>query len=782
MLAGDDFPASGEINFTFANADIQVVGLVETTLGLNFSEDSSREDTNLNTDEFFEDTINSPSVSNAQLSPEDSLRDDDNFETEDLFGDPILSPSASHQDVQNKKVRKKRVPQPNETTPVKKRALDPSRWKAAKAKLAHNSGAAHISLRGKSVEARSMGGGCPPTCRRNCHANITHEQRLRIFQTFWALKDHTRQWDFIVRHVKRVEIRQRRDPTEDKADAFRKHSYIYNLYNPDNISETISVCQTMFLATLSVSVTYVKTAFIRLDKSEGKISPIKMGKIKKKTPASVALDNSVVEHIKSYPTVESHYCRERTKRQYLDEHLSVSRMYRMYIIKRGNKQRNATLAQYREIFNTKFNLSFFKPKKDQCPDCLAWNNMTESEKAKAEAVKKYSDHIQDKKKVKLLKEDDLTASKAKNEAEGSSTVRVITFDLEKVLYCPKGENSDFFYKRKLSNYNFTVFDCITKEAVCYCWDQLTAGRGADEICSCLLHYIGVKVEEGVIEFHFYSDNCSAQNKNQFLFSLYCWLCLKYGIKIVHRWLVKGHTHMECDSVHAMVEKRTKNVEIFTPSQWFGLIRAAKVNPPMYKVVEVDQSMVFNFERLGEMHLWARNVPILSLKELSLSSEIPGVATYKTEYDGAPKTFRVLPQAVGRPINWKTFQLPCAYSGVIPLPPKLYEDLMWYVKKGHIPTAYLYFYNSLPKPVPVPPTTQEAAQLEDVPQVLQVASQVPQHRRAVQAAKGKQPASLPAKRKETVQSSRVGQQSKRRKKKNQPETINSDEDDPDPHNV
>jgi hypothetical protein len=53
---------------------------------------------------------------------------------------------------------------------------------------------------------------------------------------------------------------------------------------------------------------------------------------------------------------------------------------------------------------------------------------------------------------------------------------------------------------------------------------------------------------------------------------------------------------------------------------------------------------------------------------------------------------------------------------------------------------------------------------------------------VKAAKGKQPKSRPAKRKDTVKTSRVGQQSKKRKKTNQPETISSDEDDPEPEHV
>lgn len=79
--------------------------------------------------------------------------------------------------------------------------------------------------------------------------------------------------------------------------------------------------------------------------------------------------------------------------------------------------------------------------------------------------------------------------------------------------------------------------------------------------------------------------------------------------------------------------------------------------------------------------------------------------YKTKYDGEPKSFTVLSKTVGRPINWKNYQLSPAYSEAIPLKPKLHADLMWYVQKGHIPTAYHCFYNALPKPAVVPRQTK-----------------------------------------------------------------------------
>ena len=85
--------------------------------------------------------------------------------------------------------------------------------------------------------------------------------------------------------------------------------------------------------------------------------------------------DSVKEHINMFAKVESHYTRENSKREYLDEKLSISEMYRLYIIwARKNGKMIATKHHYNDIFNTQFNLSFFKPKKDQCNLCEGYEN------------------------------------------------------------------------------------------------------------------------------------------------------------------------------------------------------------------------------------------------------------------------------------------------------------------------------------------------------------------------------------------------------------------------
>lgn len=55
---------------------------------------------------------------------------------------------------------------------------------------------------GKLKEAKKMGQPCNSTCRLKCIDNISDEFRRKLFNDYWKLGDHSRQWDFIARCVK----------------------------------------------------------------------------------------------------------------------------------------------------------------------------------------------------------------------------------------------------------------------------------------------------------------------------------------------------------------------------------------------------------------------------------------------------------------------------------------------------------------------------------------------------------------------------------------------------
>nr|CAI5835143.1 unnamed protein product [Callosobruchus analis] len=68
-----------------------------------------------------------------------------------------------------------------------------------------------------------------------------------------------------------------------------------------------------------------------------------------------------------------------------------------------------------------------------------------------------------------------------------------------------------YYKRQLWTYCLGIHNLGSNEVFMYTWDESIASRGAQEVGSCILHYIKffVKTEKLVM----YSDQCGGQNRN-----------------------------------------------------------------------------------------------------------------------------------------------------------------------------------------------------------------------------------------------------------------------------
>jgi predicted aldo/keto reductase-like oxidoreductase len=113
----------------------------------------------------------------------------------------------------------------------------------------------------------------------------------------------------------------------------------------------------------------------------------------------------VRDHINSFETVESHYCRRNSKMLYLPAGLSLPKMYSLYVqLYSLEAAEPVKLSFYRFIFNTEFNLSFHRPKKDQCDICQTFENSLPEEK---ETLKfQYEKHVINKSKAREHKEAD----------------------------------------------------------------------------------------------------------------------------------------------------------------------------------------------------------------------------------------------------------------------------------------------------------------------------------------------------------------------------------------
>ncbi|KAL4708107.1 hypothetical protein ACJJTC_009886 [Scirpophaga incertulas] len=422
------------------------------------------------------------------------------------------------------------------------------------------------------------------SCRMKCYVKFSHEQRQHIFYKFWRLGNRHQQWTFLTNLVTR-KIKRRM-----LTDVTSKRKFSSN----DKITDYVNVYKKILLNTISISDQVVNTALIKLDTSSGIISTDQRGK-HSHHPKQITqvVTKSVCNHIQSLQPVESHFTRKRSEKLYLDGDLNYHRLFNMYTEWLETRQREDN------IVNENFKLSFYVPKKDQCDQCHIYKNIkTPTE----EQITLHEQHIRSKNIGRELKQLDKNESKCSN-----GKVALATFDFQKILNAPHGQLSVLYYKRKLSVFHFTIFDLANKEAFCYMWHECEGKRCASDVSSCLLKYITKKQAEGVTDFRFWSHNCAGQNRNRIVFAFYIYVAQKFNISIKHTFLEKGHTQAEVNSVHALIERSSKNKLVYTPMEWFPLVRWAKQGGKPYKVIEMTHSAFFEFRSLLTGRNWTKNI-------------------------------------------------------------------------------------------------------------------------------------------------------------------------------
>ena len=179
-----------------------------------------------------------------------------------------------------------------------------------------------------------------------------------------------------------------------------------------------------------------------------------------------------------------------------------------------------------------------------------------------------------------------------------------------MFQCPKGDVSIFYYSSKLNVFNFTLYEIKGHKAQCFVWHEAEGNRGANEIGSCILSYlqsIGLLKTvnpDNQLEVVFYSDNCCGQQKNRYMISTYMYAVANYNNlkSITHKFLIKGHSQNEGDSVHACTEKEvrraTRSGPIYVPDQFITLIRSAKKKGDPYIVNDRCHRNFYDLKTIG----------------------------------------------------------------------------------------------------------------------------------------------------------------------------------------
>lgn len=405
-------------------------------------------------------------------------------------------------------------------------------------------------------------------CRR-----LQEDERQVIFKQFWEYTWPEKRV-FVKGLVSVNQTARKRGQNEDSRRTYTNKFYLGK--------GRLRVCKTMFLNTLGVKEWVIKKwakSGLENKKHEG-LPDTESHQVQKTQNIKFLHD-----FFDSLPKLESHYCRASTSKLYLepiwDSKAHVYRIYRTDFCKNHN-DKPVSIATFHKEFDKK-RLCLYRPKKDLCDTCVAFDtgNLTQE---------KYDEH-------QGLKNE----AREEKSRDKESPNEVLCMDLQSVLLCPRSNVCSLYYKTKLIVHNFTFYDMKRQQGHCYLWNETEGGLSSNEFTSIVVHFLQKHIEANPLEYQreliIYSDGCGYQNRNTTLSNALLNFAIDKNITIVQKYLQKGHTQMEVDSVHSVIERKLRNKKINVPADYVTVCETACQKAP-YKV----EYLLHNFFRkFDEIH-------------------------------------------------------------------------------------------------------------------------------------------------------------------------------------
>lgn len=471
-----------------------------------------------------------------------------------------------------------------------------TREKRRNRKRRRNTGQAYLTATGKERGARVMKK--LPNCRMKCSQRIPENIRAEIFKEYWSLGDRNKRVSYVASLTNTTGTATTRKRTDDPQK--QKSRALTHIFHFKVNGERIRVCRGCFMKTLDETQMFVTLAVSNANTSTSGITyEDKRGVSAPANKHSSKAIEEVIAHIKSFPSYKSHYTRRENDKKYLPSHLTLQIMYELYC---ENRDEVVSRRIYENEFH-KLKLAFKKPKIDTCHKCdvLKMRLQVADNEGKPPIEEEIDRHHSEADDAYLRKDSDKTLAKQ------DSSIRVYTFDLQQCLATPFVNSSVSFYKRQLWTYNLTIHDLGTGGVTCYMWHEAEGGRGGNQIATCIFTEL-VSLPPDVKKVILYSDTCGGQNKNSHVAAMYMTVMQRNkNLEIIdHKFMVSGHSHMECDVDHALIEKQKKKLQmqISHPHDWYQLVRSTgKKNK--FIVKELTYDMFLNFSDLYKKALVLR---------------------------------------------------------------------------------------------------------------------------------------------------------------------------------
>lgn len=408
-----------------------------------------------------------------------------------------------------------------------------------------------------------------PDCASKCNTKTSKEERQIIWEEFRVITEIDQRYLYLAQLIKVSAPKRFVVPTANRKVNRDK---IMTYYVKSNQASESLLCKKCFMTIFRLSPAKIRTIVNK--KVENGQSPNIQYKRGKHEPGNKITESDRDEaslFLLSVPAYESHYGRSESQKQYLPDYHTKTSLFEDF---KGTYPHNrVNYSIFCKIFKD-LNLSIKSKACDTCKTCDALKvrlDSAMSEEIRVALKEEQEAHWKKwKAAINQKKKDASIAAK-------DHSVKVVSYDLEQILPTPFLTTSVAFYSRQLSTLNLTIFDLVGKTSTHNIWHEGMASRGSNEINSCLYNYAS-NLPATVTHLIKYSDRCYGQNLN--INSVIADLFLVQqspSLKTIDsKFLVSGHTHMECDIAHAVIERYKKrykkNIEV--PADWATLIEEA----------------------------------------------------------------------------------------------------------------------------------------------------------------------------------------------------------------
>lgn len=587
-----------------------------------------------------------------------------------------------------------------------------SEWKVNECKQKRNRGEAYVSrATGRHVQPRSVG----EPCSDGCFDAITMPVVRAIHTQFWAIGDFALQNAYIQKCVTLNPVKRRRvvaNPAEERKRSVTR-SYLLKYE-----SASYPVCKKGFLSVLGVSDKRMRTAITSVSPSGAP-----RGDLRGRKPCATRIPSDVtaraVQHIKSFPTVSSHYTRAKSPlMRYLEGTLNIKKMYRMYLLWMETHYPNETRVTssfYRKTFRG-FRLGFKPPMSDTCSKCdhfkVAISKETDEDRRQV---------IKNEKKEHLTKAKEGQRLMKMLSKDTDDNTCCICIDLQQTLPVPRLSTSVAYYQKKLWMYNLCIHDLKKNESQFFVWDEVNGGRGSAEIASCLFKWIENEFEKSEFKvLKIVSDNCGGQNKNINILLFYLREVHNGRLdQIDHYYLIPGHSYMACDRSFGNIEKTIRATgDIFDFRQYCLAIGGSRT--VRQKVTVMRMSNFLHIDVLQNCVTVRRPQPPYKFQDarrFTVTKQYREGYYVAMEYDGPVGSVRLRKGTVVKnpmTFNLSQVDLPQKYTSPRRLKPgkvKALKYLLAYIPPAH--NLYLQYIITQQEDLDNPQDEEDEEEVDDV---------------------------------------------------------------------